>query len=258
MIVVDDISKSYGAKPVLSGISTSFPAGSLTALIGPNGAGKTTLLMAIARLSAVDRGRILLDGRDITAFRIGAYAKRLATLRQANAIDLRIRVEELVAFGRFPHSRGALTAEDREAIDDAIGFLSLAGIRGAYIDALSGGQRQMAFLAMTIAQQTDCLLLDEPLNNLDMKHAVEIMRALRRLCDKFRRTIVLVIHDINFAANYSDRIVAMKNGRLHSEGPVADVVTEDVLRDLYELDFEITQSGHGRLCNYFKPSRVSP
>jgi iron complex transport system ATP-binding protein len=127
-------------------------------------------------------------------------------------------------------------------------------LRGAYLDELSGGQRQMAFLAMTIAQQTPCLLLDEPLNNLDIKHAVQIMRALRRLCDEHGRTVILVVHDINFAANYSDHIVAMKAGKVHCAGPVREVVTETRLRELYGLDFEITHGEHGCLCNYFNPS----
>lgn len=230
------------------------PARQLTALIGPNGAGKTTLLMLIARLLEPSRGEILIDGRKASDIRISDYARRVATLRQSPDFSLRLTVEELVGFGRFPHSRGALTAEDRQAVDEAIAFLSLEPLRRAYIDELSGGQRQMAFLAMTIAQQTDCLLLDEPLNNLDMKHAVAIMRALRRLCDEHGRTIVLVIHDINFAANYADHLVAVRDGVVHCAGPVGEVVTEARLRDLYGLDFEITRSGHGRLCNYFNLS----
>ena len=159
-----------------------------------------------------------------------------------------------MAFGRFPYSRGALTAQDRQAIDEAIEFLSLQRLRLAYIDELSGGQRQMAFLAMTIAQQTDYLLLDEPLNNLDMKHAVQIMRALRRLCDEQGRTVILVVHDINFAANYSDHIVAMKNGSVHCRGPVTEVVTEARLRELFDLDFQILHSEQGFVCNYFNPT----
>ena len=112
----------------------------------------------------------------------------------------------------------------------------------------------MAFLAMTIAQQTDCLLLDEPLNNLDMKHAVNIMQAIRRLCDEQGRTVILVVHDINFAANYSDHIVAMKAGSIAHSGPVGQVVTRACLQDLYELDFEILPSQNGFVCNYFNPS----
>ncbi|MGE8059589.1 ABC transporter ATP-binding protein [Pseudomonas sp. NPDC089547] len=253
MIAVHDLHKRYGSKAVLSGVSTRFPRQQLTSLIGPNGAGKTTLLMMLARLLEPSSGDIQLDGRSISSIAIGDYARRVATLRQSVDFNLRLTVDELVAFGRFPYSRGALTGEDRQAIDQAIAFLSLEPLRKAYLDELSGGQRQMAFLAMTIAQQTDYLLLDEPLNNLDMGHAVQIMRALRRLCDEFGRTVILVVHDINFAAAYSDHIVAMHNGRVHCSGSVEQVVTEQQLHALYGLEFEITHGARGRLCNYFNP-----
>lgn len=256
MITVRNLRKTYGARTVLDGIDAEFPARRVTSLIGPNGAGKSTLLMLMARLLEPSGGEILLDGQPVMNLRIAEYARRVATLRQAPGFNLRLTVQELVAFGRFPYSRGTLTAADRRAVDAAIDFLSLTPLREAYLDELSGGQRQMAFLAMTIAQQTDVLLLDEPLNNLDMKHAVQIMRALRRLCDEQQRTVILVIHDINFAANYSDHIVALKDGALHGSGPSAQVVTEPRLRALYELDFEVLRNERGCLCNYFNPSGV--
>lgn len=254
MITVNNLTKVYGSKTVLSGINTRFPARRISSLIGPNGAGKTTLLMMIARLLEPTHGEVLMDGKRVSNIRIGEYARRVATLRQSPDFNLRLTVEELVAFGRFPHGRGVLTAEDQHAISEAIAFLSLEPLRQAYVDELSGGQRQMAFLAMTIAQQTDCLLLDEPLNNLDIRHAVQIMRALRRLCDDHGRTVILVVHDINFAANYSDHIVAMKDGAVHGAGTVDQVLTEQRLQELYGLEFEITHGERGRLCNYFNPS----
>lgn len=257
MISVNNVSKSYGKKTVLQKASIRFPSGQLTSLIGPNGAGKTTLLMMIGRLLSADHGDITLDGQNIADIRSGDFAKKVATLRQSQHFTMRLTVEELVAFGRFPYSRGSLTKADHEAIEDALSFLSLTPLRHAYIDELSGGQRQMAFLAMTIAQQTQYLLLDEPLNNLDMKHAVDIMRALRRLCDEQGRTVILVIHDINFAANYSDYMVAMKLGVVHSFGTVEEIVTEPRLKDLYEIDFELLQNKRGTVCNYFNPQKES-
>ena len=254
MITVNNLSKVYGTRSVLTDVSLQFPARQLTSLLGPNGAGKSSLLMMMARLLEPSRGDILLEGRRISGMRSIDYARRVATLRQSPDFHLRLTVGELVAFGRFPHSRGALTQDDRRAIDEAIAFLSLEALRSAYLDELSGGQRQMAFLAMTIAQQTDCLLLDEPLNNLDIKHAVQIMRALRRLCDEQGRTVILVVHDINFAANYSDYIVAMKNGAVHCAGPVPDVLTAARLQTLYDLEFDISHNQRGYLCNYFNPS----
>ena len=253
MIRINNIHKSYGKKTVLNDVTTSFPKGQLTSLIGPNGAGKTTLLMMMGRLLKADSGEIFLDDQNIKDIPISVFAKNVATLRQSQDFTMRLTVEELVAFGRFPYSRGSLTKEDYQAINDALAFLSLEPLRQSYIDELSGGQRQMAFLAMTIAQQTEYLLLDEPLNNLDMKHAVQIMRALRRLCDEKKRTVILVIHDINFAANYSDHIVAMKSGAVHDSGPVKDMVTEEGLKALYEIEFEILQSKRGIVCNYFNP-----
>lgn len=254
MITTHQLSKAYGNKTVLSNVSVRFPAGRITSLIGPNGAGKSTLLMIVARLLTASQGDVFLDGANVSDIRISEYARRVATLRQSPGFNLRLTVEELVAFGRFPYSHGALTQDDHRIVDDAIAFLSLEPLRKSYLDEISGGQRQMAFLAMTIAQQTDCLLLDEPLNNLDIKHAVQIMRALRRLCDEQGRTVILVVHDINFAANYSDYIVAMKEGAVQCAGTVPEVMSEAQLRQLYGLDFEITQGDRGYLCNYFTPS----
>jgi len=252
MIKVSQLSKTYGATTVLSDVSVQFPVGQLTSLIGPNGAGKSTLLMLMARLLAPTRGEMWLADRPFVQCKAAEFARRVATLRQSQAFNLRLTVSELVAFGRFPYSQGVLTEQDHLAVEQALAMLDLTDLRQAYLDQISGGQRQLAFLAMTIAQQTDCLLLDEPLNNLDMKHAVQLMRTLRRLCDEFGKTVILVIHDINFAANYSDCIVAMQGGLVHDMGSVSQVVTESRLRALYGLDFEITHSKNGCLCNYFK------
>lgn len=257
MITAHKISKAYKTKAVVTDVSTVFPARKLSALIGPNGAGKSTLLMIVARILEATQGDIFINNRKATDLCINEYAKQISTLRQSPEINLRLTVEELVAFGRFPYSRGFLTNEDKRIVDDAIGFLSLQPLRKAYVEELSGGQRQIAFLAMIIAQQTDCLLLDEPLNNLDIKHAIQIMRALRRLCDEQGRTIILVVHDINFAANYCDHIVAMKNGSIFCSGTVQTVMTEDRLRELYGLEFKITCDENGYLCNYFTSSAKS-
>ncbi|MEP1444961.1 MAG: ATP-binding cassette domain-containing protein [Paraglaciecola sp.] len=251
MISVNNVCKSYGTKPVLKNVSVDFPESRVTSLIGPNGAGKSTLLMSIGRLLDIEQGEILLRNTSIRDISLKNYAKRVATMRQFHNLNLRLTVRELVAFGRFPYSQGALTKDDHRIIDEALSFLVLQPLGNTFIDELSGGQRQMAFLAMSIAQQTDYLLLDEPLNNLDMKHAVSIMRALRHLCDEHKRTVILVVHDINFAANYSDNIIAMKQGAIHSSGSVEDVVTADTLQDLYELNFEILKTSQGVVCNYF-------
>lgn len=251
MIAVHNLTKNYGNKSVLSNINLTFPTGKVTSLIGPNGAGKSTLLMMMAGLIDPSSGHVTFDERCISKIGTANYARMVATLRQSLGFNLKLTVEELISFGRFPYSRGTLTTDDWQVIDEAIDFLAIDELRYRYLDELSGGQRQMAFLAMTIAQQTKLLLLDEPLNNLDMKHAVDIMQALRRLADEQGRTIILVIHDINFAANYSDHIIALKNGSLCFEGATESIVTETNLTELYGLDFEIIKNSRGCLCNYF-------
>ncbi|SEC51450.1 ABC transporter ATP-binding protein [Rhodobacter sp. 24-YEA-8] len=253
MITTTDLSMKHGNRLVLSGLTTAFPQGRLSAIIGPNGAGKSTLLMLMARLASPSGGRVTVAGQDIATIPPAAFARQVATLRQSPGVDLRLTVGDLVAFGRFPYSRGRLDAADRRAIDDAIARLALDPLRDTLIDELSGGQRQMAFLAMTIAQDTPCLLLDEPLNNLDIRHAAGIMRALRDLCADRGRSVIAVVHDINFAANSADHILALKSGRLHSAGPVDQVITEPNLQDLYGLDFRILPRPQGRICDYFTP-----
>ena len=252
MIEVNNLTKKYRDNVILDAVTTTFPTGKITALIGPNGAGKSTLLMMIAKLLESTSGQIAIDNNNIDAIKISDYAKLVATLRQSIGFNLRLTVEELVSFGRFPYSQGKLTDNDRQAVCHALDFLQLSHLKTTYLDELSGGQRQMAFLAMTIAQQTDIILLDEPLNNLDMNHAVRIMQALRQLCEKQQKTVVLVIHDINFAVNYSDHIVAIKQGKIFFEGSVEQVLTETNLENLYDLKFEIIRHQNSLLCNYFK------
>jgi len=254
MMVVRNVSKVWGGKAALDGVSVEFPGEQMTALIGPNGAGKSTLLMVMARLLKPTGGQVLLDGCNVAHLRSMEYARQVATLRQSPGVSLRLTVRELIAFGRFPHSRGTLTADDHRAVDQALAFLSLDALRHAWVDELSGGQRQLAYLAMTIAQQTPVLLLDEPLNNLDIRHAVHIMQALRRLCQGelgAKRSVILVIHDVNFAANYADHVVALKDGALCFQGSPKDCMTADRLAALYGLGFEILRGAHGCVCNYF-------
>tara|TARA_B110001452_G_scaffold259476_1_gene255875 strand:- start:1148 stop:1927 length:780 start_codon:yes stop_codon:yes gene_type:complete len=251
MISVKNLNKSYQKKLVLNDVNLHFPEGKLSSLIGPNGAGKSTLLMSIGRLLAQTQGEIALNKQNVHTIPRRDYALKVATLRQTTNLNISLSVRELVALGRFPHNRGKLTPKDSLAIDHALEFLSLTSLQHDQVDELSGGQRQMVFLAMTIAQQTQYLLLDEPLNNLDMKHAANIMQALRRLCDEEQRTIILVVHDINFAANYSDHLVAMKGGTIHSSGTVKQVITQKNLCDLYDANIEIIQSKKGLICNYF-------
>lgn len=251
MLTVKDISKSYHHKQVLDGISFSIEPGQLVSIIGPNGAGKSTLLSVIAQLASHNSGEVYLDHKPIKDYDRKTMAKEMSFLRQSNTTHIKLTVRELVAFGRFPYSGGHLTADDEKAIDEAIQYLNLGELESKFIDELSGGERQRAFIAMTIAQDTNYILLDEPLNNLDMKHSVEIMRTLRHLVDELGKTVLVVIHDINFASYYSDEIVALKRGRLIAHGKTNQIIDSDVLRNIYDMDIHVNPRDGKLLCDYF-------
>ena len=157
----------------------------------------------------------------------------------------------MVSFGRFPYSQGKLTKEDQVYIDEAIRYMELEDMQDRYLDQLSGGQKQRAFIAMTIAQDTEYILLDEPLNNLDMKHSVQIMKVLRRLADDLGKTVLIVIHDINFASVYSDYIVALKDGKIEAQGTVNEIITSLTLKQVYGMDMSIQEINNQKICVYF-------
>ena len=248
MIEAEHLTKRYDRALVVDGVSLSLPAGGVTAIIGPNGAGKSTLLSMIARLLPMDGGRVLVDGLDVTRTKGDELAKRLAILRQENGLSVRLTVRDLVGFGRFPHSKGRMRAADHAKVAEAISYLDLSELAERYLDELSGGQRQRAFVAMVLAQDTGTILLDEPLNNLDIRHAVAMMRLIRRAADELGKTIVVVLHDINFASAYADRIVAMCDGKVAHEGPVAAVITEAVVEAGFGLPVMIREIEGQRTC----------
>src|SRR5690606_5800523 len=175
VIEVQHATKRYRATTVVDDVSVTVARGGITAIIGPNGAGKSTLLGLMSRLLRLDAGRVTVDGLDVTTAPSDVLARRLAILRQENQLTARLTVEDLVTFGRYPHSKGSPTAEDRRQVDASLAYLNLGHLRHRFLDELSGGQRQRAFVAMVLCQDTDCVLLDEPLNSLAMKHAVAMM-----------------------------------------------------------------------------------
>nr|WP_246371899.1 ATP-binding cassette domain-containing protein [Gordonia humi] len=222
-------------------VSGEFSSGGVTALVGPNGAGKSTLLTILGRLIDATSGTALLDGKEISSYKATQIATRLAILRQENSVNARLSVRDLVAFGRFPHSRGRLSSDDEVKIDDAIGFLGLHDLADRYLDELSGGQRQRAYVAMVLAQDTDVILLDEPLNNLDMRHQVRMMDRLRDAADALGKTIIVVVHDLNFAAAYADRIVVLRDGRIAASGTPAEIMRSDLLTEIFGTTVRVHQ-----------------
>lgn len=251
MVNIMNVSKKYSDKTVLDNVSVDIEKGTITSFIGPNGAGKSTLISLVSRLIAKDNGEITIGGENIKEVKSEELAKKISILKQSNAINMKLTVQELVSFGRFPYSKGRLNKHDWEKVKEAIDYMELEPMQDKYLDELSGGQRQRAHIAMVIAQDTDYILLDEPLNNLDMRHSVQIMKTLRRLVDELGKTILLVIHDINFASCYSDNIIALKDGKVIKQGKTCDVIDECVLKEIYDMEFNVQEINNKRICIYF-------
>ena len=236
---VVNLNKNYDGKPVVNSVSFEIPKGKVLSLIGPNGAGKSTVMGMISRLIAKDSGLIHFEDKDLSKWKSKELAKKLSILTQHNNIQMKLTVRELVAFGRFPYSGSHLTAEDNEMIDKAIAYMELQEFEDRFIDELSGGQRQRAYIAMVIAQDTEYVLLDEPTNNLDIYHASNMMRTVRRLCDELGKTVIVVLHEINYASFYSDYICALVDGEIAKFGTVQEVINKETLSEIYKVDFEI-------------------
>ena len=248
---VRNLIKKYDGKAVVDLVSFKIEKGKVTSLIGPNGAGKSTVMGMISRLVAKDSGIIDFEDKDLSQWKSRELAKRLAILTQHNNVQMKLTVQELVAFGRFPYSGSHLTAEDAEIIAKAIDYMELTEFADKYIDELSGGQRQRAYIAMVIAQDTDFILLDEPTNNLDIYHATNMMKIVRRLCDELGKTVILVLHEINYAAFYSDYICAFVDGKIAKYGTVDEVMNKETLSKIYNVDFQIIEIDGKPLSIYY-------
>lgn len=238
MIKTRDIDLTLDGSQILKSVSIELPPGKVTALIGPNGAGKSTLLHTLSRLQNQDSGEVELAGRLLKDYAFDELARHLSVLRQHSTIGSRLRVRDLVAFGRYPHNKGRSTAADDVIVNRALSDFDLEDLAARFLETLSGGQRQRALLAMNFAQATDTVLLDEPLNNLDLRHARLLMQLIREHADK-GRTFALVLHDLNHAARHADYIVAMKNGEIFKVGDTADVLDSDVLSELYDTEIRM-------------------
>lgn len=250
MISVKNTVKSYSSTVKIGPVDIEIPKAGFTSLIGPNGAGKSTALLMIGRLLSPDSGQIMVANMDVSTAKSADLAKILTILRQENHFVTRLTIRQLVGFGRFPYSKGRLNREDEKIISKYIDFLDLAALENRYLDELSGGQRQRAYVAMVLAQETEYVLLDEPLNNLDVARSVQMMKHLKIAATEFNRTILTVMHDINFAAKYSDRICAMKDGKVVAFGTVEEIMKPKLLTDIFETQIEIINSPHGPIAVY--------
>lgn len=254
MIEVKNLDQSYtrgGHKRSLTNVSLTLKERAVTALVGANGAGKSTLLGVMSNLIAPMSGSVTLDGTALNRMKAHEIAKKIAILKQTQQLGVRLTVGDLVEFGRFPHCMGRPGDVDREKIAQALDYMNLADLKERYLDELSGGQRQRAFIAMILAQDTPYVFLDEPLNNLDIKYSVEMMKIIQKLVSDLHKTVVVVLHDINFAAAYAGHIVAMKGGRIICEGDPETIITKEVLDGVFDHPFHIEKYGGKNVCLYF-------
>lgn len=251
MFKIKNINKYFKDYKALDNVNLNIPNNKLVSIIGPNGAGKSTLLGAISRLNKINSGTISLEEKNIKDWDRCDLSKTLSIMKQMHSMNTRLTIYDLVSFGRYPYSKDKLTKEDFSIIDNSIKYSGLWELKDKFIEELSGGQRQRAYIAMVLAQDTKYLLLDEPLNNLDMKHILEVMTLLRKLVKEQNKSIVIVIHDINVAASYSDYIIAMKNGSIAAKGSPEKIIRKDILSRIYEIDFEIEEVNNKKICLYY-------
>ena len=239
MITIQNVSHQINQQTILNNVSLDPPQGGITALIGANGAGKSTLLSFMARLKPLISGSISYNGRDLASTPTAQVAKMLAILTQENSIHSRIAVRDLLLFGRYPYHQGQPTAEDQAIVDNALAEFQLQELAHRYLTELSGGQRQRALIAMVFCQSTEYVLLDEPLNNLDMYYARNLMQLLHRLAHSQQRTIIVVLHDINMAAAYADHVVAMKQGQVLFSGCPDEVFTVPNIQAAFNMTVDV-------------------
>lgn len=237
-ITAQELSVAYDNHVIVKEMNVDIPEGKITSIIGPNGCGKSTLLKAISRIKKPHNGIAYLQGEDIHKMKTKDVAKKLAILSQSPELPGGLTVEQLVSYGRFPHQNGLqrLNTKDKEAIVAALENTNLMEFRDRPVDALSGGQRQRAWIAMALAQETELLFLDEPTTYLDMAHQMEVLELLERLNREEGRTIVMVIHDINHAARFSDHLIALKNGKLLFNGDPYHIICPPVLKEIFHID----------------------
>lgn len=242
-ITTKNLNISYGNVDIVKDLNLNIPKGKITTIIGANGCGKSTILKTIGRVITPKSGNIYINGKDIYKENPREIAKNMAILPQSPQAPSGLTVEELIAYGRFPHQKGFGKAneKDKDIVNWALEITGIEEFKDRNIDDLSGGQRQRAWIAMALAQETDILLLDEPTTYLDLAHQLEILKLLEDLNKKQGRTIVMVIHELNNAARFADHMIGIKKGRVVCEGSADEVMTKENLKEIFNIDAEIVK-----------------
>lgn len=239
-ISFNNLSLGYGSHTVLENINLELPSGCITALLGPNGCGKSTLLKSITKILTPTKGEVKFQGKDISKIDTKIFSTQISLLPQVQPIPEGITVETLISYGRSPYTGfwGKVTQSDKNFMYQVMEEVGVLELKDSYLNELSGGQRQRAWLAMVLAQDTPYILLDEPTTYMDINHQVELMSILRRL-NKKGKTIIVVLHDINQASRYCDHLVLLKKGKLVAQGSPEKMITQDMMKDVFEIDTHI-------------------
>lgn len=242
-LTVDQIAVGYNDTLIIEDLSVKIPEKKITTIIGSNGCGKSTLLKSISRLLKTKRGTIFLDGKEIQRLHTKEVAKKMAILPQTSDTPPELTVLELVSYGRFPYQRGfgSLKKEDYQYIHWAIEVTGLVKFKDYPVESLSGGQRQRVWIAMALAQDSEILVLDEPTTYLDLAHQLDILLLLKQLNEQEGKTIVMVLHDLNHASRFSDYMIAMKSGKIATEGSPETVMTSDNLKTIFDIQAILTE-----------------
>jgi len=237
----ENISIAYGKKQILNNVSMEFEKGKITTIIGPNGCGKSSLLKTIPRTVQPSTGRVIFQERNIRDYAPRELAKMIAYLPQIHTSPSDISIRTLVSYGRYPYKKfgAGLSSEDKRIVDETLELTGLSHLSDRMLDKLSGGEKQRAWIAMTICQQPQVLLLDEPITYLDVGYQVEVLELIRELGQRLKITIVMVLHDMNFTARYSDRIYVLKDQRVHNYGEPEQIIERENLKQVFSIDSQI-------------------
>ena len=252
MIHLSGVYKKYNGVTALAIPELEIQENRLIGIIGPNGSGKSTLLSCIANSIKPTSGNIFIDGIEVRRYDRIEFAKKVSIMNQSTDVNLNLTIEDLVSFGRYPYSKGNLTGEDKEIINEAIFNTDIYHIRNKYITQVSGGERQRALLSLILAQQSKYILLDEPLNNLDMKSSAQLMNLLRNIVYDNGVTVIIVLHDINFAMNYADSLILMDKGQIAHYGSPESIRLNGIMSEIYGVPIEILLLNHSKyICVYY-------